>query len=105
MNPTDSGFLDAADLTSLPPGRGRTVELRGKRIALFNLDGQFHAIDDACPHRGGSLGAGWCENGEVFCPLHGWAFEIASGACKTRPDRPVKSYPTRVENGRVWIAL
>lgn len=97
-------FLDAAEVASLPPGKGRTVELRGKRIALFNVDGKFHAIDDACPHRGAPLGGGWCEGGEVFCPMHGWAFDIATGTCKTRPDRPVRSYPTQVRDGKVWIA-
>ncbi len=105
MTPSPLEFVDAADINSLPPGRGRTVELRGKRLALFRIQDQFHAIDDACPHRGAALGAGWCENGEVFCPLHGWAFDIVTGACKTRPDRPVKSYPTEVRDGRVWIAL
>lgn len=98
-------FIDAADVASLPAGRGRTVEVRGRRVALFNLDGRYLAIDDACPHRGGSLGAGWCENGEVYCPLHGWAFDLESGACKTRPDKPVRSYPTRVVDGRVWVGL
>jgi nitrite reductase/ring-hydroxylating ferredoxin subunit len=103
--PAQPQFIDAAEVSSLPPGRGRTVELRGKRLALFHVGDQFHAIDDDCPHRGGSLGTGWCENGEVYCPLHGWAFDIATGTCKTRADRPVKSYPTQVRDGRVWIAL
>jgi nitrite reductase/ring-hydroxylating ferredoxin subunit len=36
--------------------------------------------------------------------MHGWAFDIATGTCKTRPDRPVRSYPTQVRDGKVWIA-
>ncbi len=98
-------YWDAAEVTSLREGQGRTVEVNGRRLALFRIEGAFHAIDDACPHRGGSLGAGWVEGRQVFCPLHGWAFDPASGACSTRPDRPVRTYATKVEDGRVWIAL
>ena len=96
------GFLDAADIDSLPPGRGRTVELRGKRFALFNVDGKFHAIDDACPHRGAPLGGGWCEGGEVFCPMHGWAFDIRSGECIAKGTSPLRRWDSKVEGGRLF---
>ena len=97
--------FNAAPVASLPPGKGRTVEFHGKRYALFNIEGAFHALDDACPHKGASLGEGWCDGNAVLCPLHGWAFDIATGACSTRPDRPVKCYPTEVRDGCVWIHL
>ena len=98
-------FFDAAEIASLPPGRGRSLEVGGHRLALFNLDGVFHAIDDDCPHRGGPLGAGWFENGCVHCPLHGWAFNVVTGACDVRPERPVATHPVEVREGRVWIGL
>ncbi len=97
--------FNAALVASLPPGTGRTVEFHGKRYALFNRNGSFHAIDDACPHRGASLAEGWCDGDNVLCPLHGWAFDIITGACSTRPDRPVRSYPTEVRDGCVWILI
>ena len=64
-----------------------------------------YAIDDRCPHRGGPLGAGTLENGEVVCPLHGWAFDLKTGACRSGPDRPVKTYPVRVVDGQVEICV
>src|SRR5437870_10712854 len=52
-------FVSVADVKSLPPGHGRTVHIKGREFALFNVEGQFYAIDDTCPHRGGPLGAGY----------------------------------------------
>jgi len=96
-------FLRAAEVNSLPPGRGRTVHVGGRELALWHLDGQFWCLDDACPHRGASLGAGTLENGAVHCPLHGWGFDPRSGACLNRPDRPVRTHPTRVVDG--WVEI
>ncbi|HVY68969.1 MAG TPA: Rieske (2Fe-2S) protein, partial [Verrucomicrobiae bacterium] len=70
-------FVPVADVASLPPGAGRTVHVRGKEFALYNVEGTFYAVDDACPHRGAPLGAGCLQNGRIFCPLHGWEFDPA----------------------------
>ena len=98
-------FVPVAEVSSLAPGQGRTVEVRGRRYALWNLDGEFYAIDDDCPHRGGPLGAGVLEKGQVYCPLHGWAFDVKSGACASNPARPVACHRTRVEDRKVWIEV
>ena len=94
-----------ADVDSLPPGQGRTVEVRGRRFALFNFAGEFFALDDRCPHRAAPLGAGVLEGGRVYCPQHGWAFDVRTGACFSNPERPVACHPVRVEGGEVWIGL
>jgi nitrite reductase (NADH) small subunit/3-phenylpropionate/trans-cinnamate dioxygenase ferredoxin subunit len=98
-------FVSVADASSLAPGQGRTVEVRGRKFALWNVDGQFFALDDDCPHRGGPLGAGVLEDGKVYCPLHGWAFDAKTGACLSNPARPVACHPTRVQDGQVWIEI
>jgi nitrite reductase/ring-hydroxylating ferredoxin subunit len=105
MPAANDGFISVADVASLPPGQGRTVHVRGREFALWNLDGEFYCLDDQCPHRGGPLGAGSLEDGQVFCPLHGWGFDVRTGACSVRPDRPVKTYPTRIKNGEVQIKV
>jgi nitrite reductase/ring-hydroxylating ferredoxin subunit len=100
-----SDFTDVADADSLPPGHGRTVHVRGREFAIWNFEGQFHCLDDVCPHRGASLGAGMLDAGTVYCPLHGWGFDVRTGACTTGADRSVETHPTRVENGKVQIQL
>ncbi len=96
-------FFPIAEAASIAPGEGRTVHLRGREYAVFNLDGEFHAIDNECPHRGAPLGAGTLDHGKVHCPLHGWAFDPRTGACETRLGCDVRHYPTRVEAGEVLL--
>lgn len=98
-------FINVAEADSIPHGHGRTVSVRGREFAVWNLDGQFYCMDDLCPHRGSSLGAGNLSNRVVYCPMHGWGFDVKTGACESRPDRPVKTYPTRVVEGQVQIQI
>lgn len=100
-----SAFVPVADAASISPGQGRTVHYRGKDYAVYNLDGSFFALDDACSHKGGPLGAGCLEGEKVYCPLHGWAFDLKTGICSNRPDLPVKTYQTRVVDGQVQILI
>jgi len=74
-----SHFIKVAEQTELPPGTGKVVIAEGKEIALFNVAGAFHAVDNACPHRGGPLGEGTLEGLIVTCPWHGWKFDVTTG--------------------------
>jgi NAD(P)H-dependent nitrite reductase small subunit len=98
-------WSDVADAEGLSPGACRTVEVRGRRLALVRLGDAFHALDDACPHRGGALGAGFVDGTKVHCPLHGWGFDVRTGECLVRPEKPVRTHPVRVAGGRVWVHL
>jgi len=100
-----SEFISVGEAASFKPGTGRTVHVRGRDLAVYHLEGEFFALDDQCPHRGGPLGAGVLDRGEVVCPLHGWGFDPRTGACRVRPDRPVRTYPTRVVDGQVEVQL
>lgn len=100
-------YIPALDAAALPPGKGETVLLAGRRVAVFNVAGQFYALDDDCPHRGGPLGSGWVDADacHVTCPLHGWAFDLKTGAGVTVPARPVRSYTVRVVEGKVEVSV
>lgn len=100
-----SRFHQAAEVSSLLSGEGRTVHIQGREFALYNVGGEFFAIDDICPHKGASLGAGFMDNGRVFCPLHAWEFDVKTGACLNNCEKPVRTYPTRVVNGWVEIGI
>lgn len=100
-----SEFVTVTELSRIPQGQGLLVRLGQSEIALFHIDGAVHALDNQCPHRGGPLALGVVQDGCVFCPLHGWAFEIRSGTCVERPDKPVRSYPVRVCGDQVQVKI
>ena len=82
------------------------VEVDGKKIALFNVDGAFYAIDDTCTHRGGPLSEGELNGNEVSCPLHGARFDVTSGAELSPPaPRGVARYNVRVDGEDVAIEV
>src|SRR5438094_662966 len=90
----------------LAPGQAKCVEVAGKKIALFNLEGSFYAIDDTCTHRGGPLSEGEVSGEEVTCPWHGAVYNIKTGAVLGPPaPRGVASYPVRVQGAGVEVEV
>jgi nitrite reductase/ring-hydroxylating ferredoxin subunit len=80
-------FLKVAKADELSPGQARRVEVRGKRLALFNIDGNFYALEDTCTHKGGPLSEGKIAGDQVTCPWHGAKFNIRTGAVLGLPAR------------------
>jgi len=72
-------FITVARTDELPPGHGKLVEVKHKRIALFNVGGRYYALDDRCPHRGAPLSEGDLEGETVVCPWHAAVFDLATG--------------------------
>lgn len=87
-----------------PPGTGHFV--MGpfeKPVALFNVGGQFYALNWICPHQGGPLGEGKLEGYTIACPAHGWTFDIRTGAPDHRGGHWTHAYRTKVEDGVVYV--
>ena len=94
-----------AAVEDVPAGEGRVVEIEGKDLALFNVDGTFYAIDNACAHRGGPLGEGDLEGRFVSCPWHAWRWDVTTGANARNPAVRMACFPVAVENGAVFVEL
>ena len=99
----------------LPPGQRKIVEINGRSIGVFNVNGKYHAIRNVCPHQLAPLCLGkvtgttldcapgeynWGREGEIVrCPWHGWEFDITTGQSVFNPHRlRVKSYEVHVED-------
>ena len=68
-----------ASVSEVESGKGAAFDVGEKRIAVFNKDGSFYAIDDTCPHAGASLAEGDLEGNNVICPWHYAEFSLESG--------------------------
>ena len=97
--------LETAEVET-PLERMRGVRVAGKKLALFNLEGSFYAIDDTCTHRGGPLSEGEVSGEEVTCPWHGAQFNVKDGQV-LRPPAPksVSSYPVRITDGAIEVEV
>jgi nitrite reductase/ring-hydroxylating ferredoxin subunit len=98
-------FVRVTGTTDVKSGQGIVMEVNGKTLAVFNVDGAFHAIDNTCIHRGGPLGEGDLEGSVVTCPWHGWQYDVTTGACVANPSAKVERYEVQVEGTDVKVLL
>jgi 3-phenylpropionate/trans-cinnamate dioxygenase ferredoxin component len=97
-------FVKVATTGEIAPGQGKIFEVQGKEIALFNVGGEYFAIDNMCTHEEASLADGEISGFEVTCPLHGAKFDVRSGQVLGPPAYDdVTSYPVRVSGADVEI--
>ncbi|MFQ5658277.1 MAG: Rieske (2Fe-2S) protein [Candidatus Methylomirabilales bacterium] len=98
-------MVKVAQVSDLSSGEGKVVQAEGQAIALFNVGGTFHAIDNTCLHRGGPLGEGQLEESVVTCPWHAWQYDVTTGANVNNPAVKVANFPVRVEGTDVLVEL
>lgn len=110
--------------TDIQPGERKIVELEGKEVCVFNVNGDYHALLNWCVHQGGPCCEGpvsgtykasfdresleteleWVDEGKILtCPWHGWEYDITTGNCLSDTDRKLPKYPVQVENGDVIV--
>jgi nitrite reductase (NADH) small subunit len=100
-----ANFVRVAAKSDIPTGQGRTFEVQGKQIAVFNRRGTFYAIDNACKHQGGPLGEGELEGTIVICPWHGWSYDITTGVSPDDPECAVERYEVKADGEDVLVAV
>ena len=105
-SPTPEGenFVVCAAV-DLEPGAHRRLQLpNGDEVAVYNINGEFYAMDNSCPHRGAPLCEGALDGYIVECGLHGWQFDVRSGECMTVVER-IRTYEVWEEGGLVKLRL
>jgi nitrite reductase/ring-hydroxylating ferredoxin subunit len=101
-----SEFIKIANIDEIPPGRAKLVEVSGNEIALFNIDGAFHAVDNNCTHVGGPLCEGEIDGHEVTCPWHGAVFDVTTGRALGPPAaEPVTCHNLRIQGSEIEIEI
>jgi 3-phenylpropionate/trans-cinnamate dioxygenase ferredoxin subunit len=99
-------FVKVATRAELPIGGKLLVEVDGRAIAVFNVDGTYYAIDDVCTHDGGPLAEGELMGCEIECPRHGARFDVRTGKPLCMPAiEPVAVHATEVRGDDIYLAL
>ncbi len=99
-----SDWIDVARIEELPPGSRKVVDVDGVAVAVFNLDGEYYAIEDVCTHDGGDLAGGEIDGEAIVCPRHGARFSIKTGAVLAPPAyESIATFPVRVQDGVIQV--
>jgi naphthalene 1,2-dioxygenase ferredoxin component len=99
-------WIDATAMDDVPADDVIGVVVAGRDIALYNAGGEIFATDNICTHGQARLCEGFLEGHEIECPLHQGRFDVRTGQPTCAPvTEAIRSYPVRIEGGRVFLAL
>lgn len=97
-------WIPAGPAEAVAPGDYVQLEVEGVPVAVFNVAGEFCAVEDVCTHDGGGLAGGAIEGDVVICPRHGARFCLRTGAVLGPPAyEPIRSFPVRVADGIIEV--
>jgi nitrite reductase/ring-hydroxylating ferredoxin subunit len=85
------------------PGRGFSVYIGKKRIAVYLVEEQYYVLDDECLHRGAPLSEGVVDGHSITCPLHDWTYHIKTGALLDRAGVALRTYPVQIQGDEIFI--
>ncbi len=97
-------WIKVAAVGEIAPGGSKVVDVDGSTVAVFNIGGEFFAIEDVCTHDGGELASGTLEGDQIVCPRHGARFCVRTGEALSAPAyEATAKLPVRIENGFIEV--
>jgi methylamine---glutamate N-methyltransferase subunit C len=96
-------YIEVLKTHELEDGKGTTVSVNERDLALYRYKGEFFALENTCLHRQGKLGDGFMRGANVICPLHQWDYDVKTGVSRWNPKEKIATYPVKVEDDRVLI--
>ncbi len=99
-------WVAAADVAGIDEDDVTRVDVAGRVLAIYHVDGAFYATDGMCTHEAACLADGFVFDGAIECPLHQGRFDIRSGKALSPPvSRDLRTYPVKVEGTTVFVCL
>lgn len=99
-------WTDAAAVADVPEEDIIGIDVAGRDIALYSVEGRIYATDNVCTHGNARLCDGFLEGHEIECPLHQGKFDVRTGQPTCAPiTEAIRRYPVKIEDGRVWLVL
>ena len=101
-----SSFIPVAKVKDIPPNGRKRVEVDGRKISIFNIEGEYYAIFDTCPHKKTApLIRGTLDGLGVKCPNHGYRFDFKTGDCNIDPKLKTRVFPVEVRGDDVCVRV
>ncbi len=102
--PQKGGAACVGKISEIPLGKAKSVMLGKVKVAVFNVDGKFYAIKDACPHAEYPLEKGTLCGEVVACSSHNWQFNVRTGACvRGDTDVVIRRFQVEIRGDEVWV--
>lgn len=99
-------WIDVTSAGDVPEDDVIGIDIAGKSIALYQVEGTIYATDNICSHGNARLCDGFLEGHEIECPLHQGKFDIRNGKAMCAPlTDDVRSYPVKIDGSRVFVDL
>jgi naphthalene 1,2-dioxygenase ferredoxin component len=99
-------FVAATGVANVPEGDVIGVDVEGRKVALFKLDGTIYALEGFCTHGHAELAGGYVEGDRIQCPMHGGMFDIRTGKAAGDPCTvDLQAFPVKIEGDQVLIGL
>lgn len=98
-----SQFIKAATTDEIQPGTCIGVKVEGVFIGIYNVEGEYYAMNNICPHLGGVLTYGFLDKGCITCPMHMWEFDVKTGECVWPGEESIPVYPIKIEGDEILV--
>lgn len=99
-----SDFVCVGDARDIAPGTGKPYTVGRFDVAVFNVDGEYFALENTCPHQGGPIVEGSLEGALVTCPWHAWCFDVRSGKMTLGDFAEIPQFDVRIDGVGVWVS-
>jgi nitrite reductase/ring-hydroxylating ferredoxin subunit len=83
----------------------KQIVVADKKLCLVKDQGEWYAVQNTCPHAGGTLSGGWCKNGHLVCPIHRWEYDLKTGRGATGQGDYINTYPVELRKEGLFIGI
>ena len=97
-------WIRIGDRSAIPPGHSRALQAGRFEIAVFNVDGEYFALENCCPHQGSPIVDGQVEGHTVTCPWHAWCFDLRTGSLTLGSFAAIPTFEVRTEQDGVYVS-
>ncbi|MFV3335501.1 non-heme iron oxygenase ferredoxin subunit [Pseudomonas sp. NY15437] len=99
-------WIDAASRNDIPEGDVVAIKVKGREIALYEVEGEIYATDNLCTHGAARMSDGFLDGREIECPLHQGRFDVCTGRAMCAPlTEDIRTYSVKIENQRIMLYL